>query len=329
MPYILAVPHSGGTAFSFLLYIFKILTYIICIFTEFSLILWCIFAKTMKVLIADAGATKTDWIKAVCDDSSDRRTETYTGVGISPLHHDSDMITDELRLVRAALGDSFDRIRFYGTGIGSPMLAGKMEALLSDIFKSQDIKADGDMAGAAIAVLGNSPGIACIMGTGSNSCHYDGNAIDRESTSVGYLLDDEGGGVSYGRRLLSDIYKKIAPEDIIRKFDEKYSLTVSDVLENLYRKPAPNKWIASFMPFIIENASNPYIISLVEKQTERFLDREFYTFPEKELKEEGIGFVGSVAYLFSDTLKMLMDKKGWRLRDIVRRPLDAIVRNQI
>lgn len=282
----------------------------------------------MKILIADAGATKTDWVKITLGSQAGREEEYYTGLGISPLHHDADMIEEELRLVRASLGDSFDKILFYGTGIGSPLIASKMETLLSEMFDSRDIKAESDMAGSAMAVLGSNPGIACIMGTGSNSCHFDGMEIDRKSASLGYLLDDEGGGVSYCRRLLSDVYKGIAPKDIIDVFDERYSLSVSDVVDQLYRKPSPNRWISGFMPFIIDNISHPYIKALIESQTVIFFDREFVSYSESELKEEGIGFVGSVAFELKTFIEAETQKRGWKLRTIIKKPLDSLI-NQI
>lgn len=279
----------------------------------------------MKILIADAGATKTDWVKLMSDTSSDRQEEYYMGVGISPLHNDIDMIEEELRLVRASLGDSFDKIRFFGAGIGSPVIAGKMEAILSEMFNCRDIKADSDMAGAAKAMLGKNPGIACIMGTGSNSCHFNGSEIDRKSASLGYLLDDDGGGVAFCRRLLADVYKKIAPKDIIDDFDNKYSLPLSEVVNNLYRKPAPNRWIAGFMPFIVENLSDPYVRSLVDNQIKVFFDREFVSYSEKELKEEGIGFVGSVAHELKTLIEDEMKRRGWKLKTIIRKPLDLLI----
>lgn len=279
----------------------------------------------MKILIADAGASKTDWVKLTIKNSSELEEEHYTGIGISPLHHDTDMIKEELRLVRVTLGETFDKIRFFGAGIGNPIIANRMETILSEMFSCKDIKAEGDMLGAASAVLGKTPGIACIMGTGSNSCHYDGSSIDRKSVSLGYLLDDQGGGVAFCRRLLSDVYKNLAPEEIIEKFQDKYNLSVGEVVDHLYRQPSPNRWIASFMPFITENINHPYIKSLVESQVEEFFDREFASYSEKELKEEGIGFVGSVADELSDALTKGLQKRNWKLRAIVRKPLPGIV----
>lgn len=281
----------------------------------------------MKILIADAGATKTDWVMLSSGSgSSDWSEEHYTGVGISPLHHDTDMIEEELRLVRASLGESFDMIRFFGAGIGTPVIAGKMEAILSEMFSCGDIKADSDMSGAASALLGDRPGIACIMGTGSNSCHYDGSVIDRKSASLGYLLDDEGGGVAYSRRLLSDVFKGIAPEEIVRKFEERYNLSVSDVVTNLYRQPSPNRWIAGFMPFIVENSDHPYVRHLIESQTKWFFDREFVSYSQKQLQEEGVGFVGSVAYNLRSTIEAEMNRRQWHVRAIAMRPLDSLIK---
>lgn len=279
----------------------------------------------MKILIADAGATKTDWVKLTLGNPIGKE-EYYTGIGISPLHNDTDMIEEELRLVRASLGEAFDRILFYGSGIGSALIAGKMETILSEMFSCRDIKADSDMAGAALAMFGSEPGIACIMGTGSNSCHYNGKEIDRKSASLGYLLDDEGGGVAFCRRLLSDVYKKIAPMDIIEDFQNRYSLSVSDVVNHLYRKPSPNRWIAGFMPFIIENISHPYIRSLAESQIEIFFDREFVPYSDNELKQEGIGFIGSVAYELRTIIESAMQRRGWKLRAIVSKPLDLLIK---
>lgn len=280
----------------------------------------------MKILIADAGATKTDWVKLTsAAETLEWTEERCSGVGVSPLHHDTDMIEEELRLVRAALGETFDMIRFFGAGIGTPLIAGKMESILSEIFSCPDIIATSDMAGAAWALLGDKAGIACIMGTGSNSCHYDGKAIDRKTASLGYLLDDEGGGVAYSRRLLSDIFKNIAPRDIIEKFDDRYSLSVSDVVDHLYRKPSPNRWIAGFMPFITENINHPYIKQLVEKQTKEFFDREFASYPDKELKEEGVGFIGSVAEAFRPIIESEMALRGWRLRGVEKQPIDSLI----
>lgn len=279
----------------------------------------------MKILIADAGSTKTDWVKLTLEKSSEHEEEFHTGIGISPLHNDTDMIEEELRLVRAALGDSFDMIRFFGAGIGSPIIASKMETILSEMFSCRDIEASSDMEGAAKSLLGDSPGVACIMGTGSNSCHFNGEIVDRKSASLGYLLDDEGGGVSFCRRLLSDIFKHVAPQDIVEDFEKEYSLSVSDVVFHLYRKPTPNRWIAGFMPFIVTRLYHPYIKLLVESQTEKFFDREFRSYTEEELKKEGIGFVGSVADELRPFIEAAMRRRGWKLRAIVRKPLDSLI----
>lgn len=277
--------------------------------------------EVKKILIADSGSTKTDWLKLIVNDGSVSDSETFECRGLNPVLLEEREIEAELKKVKLRLGQNFDSIRFYGAGVGNPDNVKKIADCLANVFDCPAIKADSDMAGAARAVLGHSPGIACIMGTGSNSCHYDGYAIDRKSVSLGYILDDNGGGVAFGRRLLSDIFKGIAPREIRDAFQERYNLTVPEVLRHLYREPAPNRWLAAFMPFIIEHKRHPYIAMLIAVQLEYFFDREFIGYAQEELKEEGIGFVGSVAHLLSEEIHRNLDARGWKVRGILAKPL--------
>lgn len=278
----------------------------------------------MRKLIADSGSTKTDWVKIIENDGSIPKFEAYSCRGLNPHFLSYEEIEAELEKVRDALGESFDYIDFYGAGVGNPEMVSVIKECISRNFDCHMVKVDSDMAGAAQAVLGTTPGIACIMGTGSNSCHYNGFEIDRKTTSLGYIFDDCGGGASFCRRLLSDIYKGLATSYITESFKHRYGLTVNEVLDHVYRKPSPNKWIAGFMPFIIENRSNPYISDLIKTQIQIFLDREFHTYTDKELKEEGIGFVGSVAYMLSDEISEELASRGWKLRKFLRKPLDNL-----
>ncbi|MCM1490561.1 MAG: hypothetical protein NC095_07025 [Muribaculum sp.] len=279
----------------------------------------------MKRLIADSGSTKTDWLKMTGFLNQSEESKTYTGLGLNPHILSPSEIEKELRRVRDDIGDGFDQIRFYGAGIGTPEMEEMMEGYLSNIFSCSDIKAYSDMEGAARAVLGENPGIACIMGTGSNSCHYDGVMIDRKASSLGYMLDDNGGGVAFGRRLLVDVFKNFAPPDIRKKFFETFNLSVPQVVDHLYRQPAPNKWIAGFMPFIVGYKEHPYVSTLIRSQLSIFFNLEFCSYPEAELKEEGIGFVGSVAYLLSKEIEFEAGLRGWKIRNILQKPLDKLL----
>lgn len=276
-----------------------------------------------SVLIADSGATKTDWV-LLSSDASGNNVASFSGPGVSPLHHSEDAIIAALRQVANTFGDSFSRIRFYGAGIGTPLLESQMKYLLGTVFNSADIEVATDMLGAAKALYGSNPGIACIMGTGSNSCHYDGSRIDMRSPSLGYLLDDDGGGVAFGRRLLADIFKKTAPVAIQKEFHESYSLTREDLIRHLYKQPSPNRWIASFFPFIAGHEDDPYISDLIDSQIERFISREFAAYPEKILKKEEIGFVGSVAEILKPRLQLSLKSRGWRVGNIIRKPIENI-----
>lgn len=281
----------------------------------------------MRILFADAGSSKTDWIKLTVCQGSRNVSEVVSTPGLSPVHHSPEYIEAEMSAVAEAFGDSIDRILFYGTGIGTPERAEKMKNCIANVFNCRDISAESDIAAAAKAVLGTSPGIACIMGTGSNSCHFDGASIDRKSASLGFILDDEGGGVAFGRRLLSDIFKGLAPVEILEKFHAEYKLDVPEVVDRLYRHPSPNRWIASFMPFIVKNMSDPYISELVNSQISVFLDREFCGYQEWQLNVEGVGFVGSLADLLSDRLRSEFDRRGWKFRGIIAKPIRKLIEN--
>ncbi len=252
-------------------------------------------------------------------------SETYSGRGLNPYIHTKAEFETEMQNAANCLGGQFDQIRFYGAGIGNDQMSHFVSQCIGNVFCCQNVKADGDMLGAAEAALGKNPGIACIMGTGSNSCHYDGEKIDRSSVSLGYVIDDNGGGVAFGRRLLLDVFKEIAPQDIIAAFQLRYNLTEAEATDHIYKKSSPNRWIASFMPFIIENKCHPYIKSLISSQLECFFDREFHIFPERQLKEEGVGFVGSIAFLLKDEIRDIFEKRGWKIRKFLRKPFDHIV----
>ncbi|MBO5445570.1 MAG: hypothetical protein J5995_09575 [Muribaculaceae bacterium] len=283
----------------------------------------------MTILLADAGSTKTDWVCLTENQCIACIDGSFSGPGISPVHNDSESICNILMQARDAIGHSFDHIRFFGTGVGSPELKMKIEECVASVFNCPDIKADSDMAAAARAVLGNSPGIACIMGTGSNSCHYNGSAIDRKSASLGFILDDDGGGVAFGKRLLADIFKNVAPGKIIELFHSSYRLSTPDVVRHIYREPSPNRWIAGFMPFIVDHIENPYIANLVDSQIERFISREFAIYPDSELTDEGVGFVGSVACLFEDRIRKAFYDRGWKVRNFTPKPLEELIRNEM
>ena len=277
-----------------------------------------------KILIADSGSTKTDWVKLTYEDKIPVVSETFVCSGLNPVILDSADIEKELTRVCGSLGKNFDSIRFYGAGLGSRQMIGKMEDSLANSFECSSIEARSDMAGAAKAVLGNLPGVACIMGTGSNSCHYDGDVIDRPSVSLGYILDDNGGGVSFGRRLLADVFKNHAPKEICDEFHREYHLSAADVIDNIYRRPGANKWIAGFMPFVIAHRNHPYMATMIDSQLKLFLDREFESYSDDELKEQGIGFVGSVANLLSQDIINNLRGRDWKLRGIVQKPLELL-----
>lgn len=281
-----------------------------------------------RILVADSGATKTDWV-CLTKDASGEHTAYLSGPGLSPIHHPENHIISELQKVKSSFGFQFDHIRFYGAGVGTPDMERQMTGYINSMLDCHDTKAYSDVLGAAKALYGDRSGVACIMGTGSSSCHYDGHKIDFRVPSLGYLLDDNGGGVAFGRRLLADIYKGLAPHDIVEAFRDRYRLTKEELIQHLYQEPAPNRWMASFFPFIADNHNKPYISELINTQIDIFLTREFSGYPEETLAREGISFVGSVADVLKQRLHSALSSRGWKMGDVIRKPIENLLNLQI
>lgn len=276
-----------------------------------------------RTLVADSGATKTDWV-CLTNDASGFHSAYWSGPGLNPLLTRQTDISDALLMVAKTFGHDFDRIRFYGAGVGTPEVEDATRDLIDSVFNCPDIQAKSDVLGAAKALYGNRTGIACIMGTGSSSCHFDGSGIDFRIPSLGYILDDDGGGVAFCRRLLTDVFKGLAPKEMCDLFFTHHAISREDLLRHLYREPAPNRWMASFFPFIADHRAHPYISRLVDSQINRFLDKEFAGYPPELLQDEGVSFVGSVAFTLKSELEAAFRTRGWRLGPIIRKPIENI-----
>lgn len=213
-------------------------------------------------------------------------------------------------------------VRFYGAGCTpekQPVVERALRAALPAI---DTCEVASDMLGAARAVCGDRPGICCILGTGSNSCAYDGRRIVKNVPPLGFILGDEGSGAVMGRTLVADVLKGLMPQHIRDRFFEKYRLTQADIIERVYRQPKPNTFLASFMPFIEENIGEPAVAALVADAFRAFLSRNVMQYDG--WRSLPIGFVGSVACIYRQQLEAAMKECGMTLGRIVRRPLDAL-----
>ena len=196
-------------------------------------------------------------------------------------------------------------IHYYGAGCATPEICGKIRRALEE-------------------TIGDRRGIACILGTGSNSCLYDGSAIERNIPSLGFILGDEGSGASLGKRLVADAFKGHLPRTVAERFLDEYGLTLGEILDKVYRSPAPSRFLASLVPFIHGHLWNPYVYSLVMNEFRSFFTRNVS--PYAGSRALPVSFTGSIAFHFADILRKTADELGFSVGEITRQPLDGLIR---
>lgn len=271
-------------------------------------------------LIVDAGGTSCAW--ALLNHGS-VIAQTSTDAIHALLTPDND-ITVIANKAANSLGDpQVEELYFYGAGCASESINNRLLGILSQTFEKAKIQIASDMLCAARALFGRKPGIACIIGTGSNSCLYNGEEITANTPPLGFILGDEGSGAVLGRNLISDILKHQLPEEIEISFFKKYSITKEDIIENVYRKPSPNRFLASFTPFLHEHLDSPEIDALVTESFKSFLSRNVLQYDNSHALP--ISFIGSVAFHFSTQLRKALEAYSLKLGDIKQSPLSGII----
>ena len=270
-------------------------------------------------LIADSGSTKVSW-RALCDDGSVKSIET---VGINPVFMEDAEIESILteKLV-PEIGTKVDAIFFYGAGMVGGEISAKLERCFGKVFPGSTCEAASDVLAAARALCGHKPGIACILGTGSNSCFYDGEGIAQNVRAGGFILGDEASGAYLGKRLISDFIKGLLPTPIEKEFTKRYGLDYMAIVQKVYREPMPSRFLASFSPFIAEFKNHPHIANLLKSSFEEFLRRNIVHY---DYKKYPVNFVGSVAYYYKDILEKAVAAAGMRMGIILKAPIDGLV----
>jgi N-acetylglucosamine kinase-like BadF-type ATPase len=277
------------------------------------------------ILIADSGSTKTDW--RLIDGKGE--SHHFHTIGFNPFFQDTPTIYEELRQnLLPALSKVIDgnyqslRVYFYGAGCSSENKCSIVKMALSQLFPGAFIEVDHDLLAAARALCGRSEGIVAILGTGSNTCHYNGENIVRNVSSLGYILGDEGSGAYIGKHFIQDYLNHDAPDHIRAKFLEKYNLSDEEILDSVYRKPMPSRFLASFSRFISEHKNDPYISGLINKSFSDFLDQHICKYEtHRDLK---LNVVGSVAYFYSDRLRDAAAARGINIGRILESPIEDL-----
>ena len=272
------------------------------------------------ILIADSGSTKTDWL-FISSDGSQRELHTD---GINPARDARDNIYNVLYhdlLTGLPQTENLQAVYFYGAGCIEPF-SQTVKSVLGELFPRCHIEVESDLLGAARAVCGHEPGIACILGTGSNSCLYDGKDIVKHTPPLGYILGDEGSGSYLGKTLLNGLFKGTLPEELKETFCTRFELKLPDIIERVYRLPAANAFLASLVPFIVEHRSHPAIHDLLIEAFCLFIKRNIAIYGHQELP---INCVGGIAFQFEAELKEAAAKEGMQIGRVLLRPISGIV----
>lgn len=273
------------------------------------------------ILIADSGSSKCSW--RLISENGDI-SAVYTS-GINPFFRTTTSIYDELLLkLHPFLKAGVERIFFYGSGIINDEKSSIIRIALQKLFTDARIELFSDVVAAARSIFGTSKGIACIVGTGSNACLYDGQKVVAGISPLGFILGDESSGAVLGKKLLGDYFKEVMPEPLRDKFALKYQLTKEEALQRVYKAEKPNHFLASFAPFLSEEISSEYAQNLLRTSLIEFFERNvtkiagYSSYP--------IGFVGSIAFHFSALVLEVCAKYQMDCVSIRQEPMEGLIK---
>jgi glucosamine kinase len=273
------------------------------------------------IAIADSGSTKSSWVFV----DNNNKTYKYNTVGINPYYQSSDDIyksfTTEL-LPQLDFKEHVDKIYFYGAGLELDKQKEQVAIPLRKTFPTTEVYVEHDLLAAARAVLGDEEGIACISGTGSNTCYYDGKDIVKNVHSLGLFLGDEGSGGFKGKLLARDYIRQTMPKDIREKFELFTQDREAEILDKVYTQPFPNRYLASLAPFIIHNQKEKYAHQLAYESFDLLFQNCVLKYENH--KNVKIHFIGSIASHLIDILKEVSNNKGLKLGNVIGNPLDAL-----
>lgn len=270
-------------------------------------------------IIADSGSTKADW-KII--DGEDERL--ITTPGLNPVFHTAE---DMVEVLRAAFDQSQDvsrveQVFYYGSGCWDSNLKQVVQTALQRVFINAELEVHHDLLGAARAASGHKPGIACILGTGSNSCLYDGHDVVDNVTNLGYLLGDEGSGTHLGKKLIRAYFYRELPKELATALNTRFPGGKQAILDNIYGPDTPNVYLASFTRFMHQHRHHSFIQRLLNASFSEFIDRHVRKYPGH--LELPIHFIGSVAYYFQEALKLVLEERGMGTGNFVKKPIDNL-----
>ena len=273
-------------------------------------------------LIADSGSTKTDWV--VLDGNNE--IISFQTEGLNPFFKNSETIYKVLMSVEEiqSYKEKIKAIFFYGAGCSSTEMNNVVYQGLKKAFPQAHVHVKHDLLGASIALCGNQKGICAILGTGSNSCVFDGEKIIEEQVSLGYILGDEGAGTDIGKRLLKDYLYQTMPRHLSQELSTDYHLTKTKILQQIYQSEAPNRYLASFARWVGKRKKNEaYLRNLVEQSFQSFITTHIIKYPD--YKQYTFNVVGSVAYHFQEELTKVATQYHLKIGEILQKPIEGLI----
>ena len=274
------------------------------------------------ILIADGGSTKADWIALNTNKEEAFRVRTLgLNPAIVPQEELYNRIINMFQLMHVK--DEVTEIHFYGAGCCTPKPIEILKTILESIFVNAKVFIAEDMLAAVYAAAGNKPALVCILGTGSNSCYYNGEQMEMMTASLCYILMDEASGNYFGKKLIVDYYYHKMPKKIAEKFQNEFDLDADHIKKNLYRVPNPNMYLATFAKFMFEFKEEKYIKKIIKKGFQEFF--KYRILPYNKTAETPIYFIGSIAYYFRDILEKIAHKNNLEITDVIQRPIDNLL----
>lgn len=274
----------------------------------------------MNYLIADSGATKTKWCL-----ESDSVSESFYTEGLNPYYHTTSSITDVINdeLVPKLDGTHIDQIYFYGAGCDSAVNEQTVYRSLNAIFPDAQIEVEHDLLGAARACLFDEPGIACILGTGSNSCLYDGDDIVEHIPSLAFILGDEGSAGYFGKKLINGYFRFEVPDELKDELEEDYNMDLEHIMRGTSKGSQISRFVASYAKFLGDHADHPFAEKILREGFTSFITRIIKNYSNAESHK--ISFVGSVAYAHQNLIKEILKREGLNAGEFFRNPLDRLI----
>jgi glucosamine kinase len=271
------------------------------------------------ILIADSGSTKTNW-RFISSEGVIQQAQT---AGFNPYHHTEDVLGKELKnVLMPQLKGDVQQVYYYGAGCSSGENIQKVSGVIKAVFPDAYVEINNDLLAAARALCGHDEGIACILGTGANSCLYNGQEIVENAPALGYILGDEGSGAYLGKRLLVAFVRNELPQDLTERLIKRFDISREKILANVYQGNSPAKYMASFSKFIFQNLKSPELYHMVYEGLELFFKKNIMKY--KRYNELPVHFTGSVAFYYGNILRRVAADLQVNVRNITEDPIAGL-----